>query len=154
MKDRELPLRRHLEDLRRRLTIAALAVVVTTVVSFIFYKQIIRFLLIPAEDLGPAIGGEGGLVFIQVTEMVAVTMKVSLISGLVLAFPVVLYQIVMFMAPGLTSKRETLPVHLYAWGAAGLYGGGGICILRAHPPCNKLPLELGKCHSHPDDPNR
>ena len=106
MKDRELPLRRHLEDLRRRLTIAALAVVVTTVVSFVFYKQIIRFLLIPAEDLGPAIGGDGGLVFIQVTEMVAVTMKVSLISGLVLAFPVVLYQIVMFMAPGLTSREK------------------------------------------------
>ncbi len=106
MRDRELPLRRHLEELRRRLTIAALTTVATTVVAFIFYKQIVRLLLIPADNLGPTSGVEGGLVFIEVTEMIAVTMKVSLVSGLVLAFPMILYQIIMFAAPGMTSGER------------------------------------------------
>ena len=105
MKSRELSLRQHLEELRRRLAIAALATVVTTVVSFVFYKQIIRLLLIPAKDLSPG-GGEVGLVFIEVTEMLAVTLKVSLVSGLVLAFPLILYQIIMFVAPGLNSREK------------------------------------------------
>ena len=106
MRPRELSLSQHLEELRKRLIIAALATVATTAVSFVFYKQIIRLLIRPAEDLGPAVGGEAGLVFVEVTEMIAVTVKVSLVSGLVLAFPIVLYQIIMFVAPGLTSRER------------------------------------------------
>ena len=79
--------------------------VITTAVAFVFYKQIIRLLLRPA-DLEAAADGGPGLVFIEVTEMVAVTMKVSLVSGLVLAFPIVLYQVIMFVAPGLTSREK------------------------------------------------
>ncbi len=104
MRDRELPLRRHLEELRRRLAISVLATVVTTVVAFVFYKQIIGFLLHPVEDLTAS--GEASLIFVEVTEMLAVTMKVSLVSGLVLAFPIILYQIVMFVAPGLTPREK------------------------------------------------
>lgn len=105
MKQRELPLRRHLEELRKRLIISGLATMITTVAAFIFYKQIINLLLIPAGDLGEE-GAKAELVFIEVTEMVAVTMKVSLVSGLVLAFPVILYEIVMFVAPGLAPREK------------------------------------------------
>ena len=111
MRDRELPVRRHLEELRRRLTIAALATLVTTVVAFVFYKRIIELLLRPA-DLEAATGGQAGLVFIEVTEMLAVTIKVSLVSGIVLAFPIILCQIIMFVAPGLTSRERR---HLFAF---------------------------------------
>lgn len=107
MKDRELPLRRHLEELRKRLIISVLALMVTTVVSFIFYEQIIDLLLRPADALTTATEGGPRLVFIEVTEMLAVTLKVSLVSGLVLAFPIILFQIVLFVAPGLTSKERT-----------------------------------------------
>ena len=100
----ESPLAKHLEELRRRLLVSAAAVVAAMAVAFVFHKQIIRLLLRPSE-LEAANGGSG-LVFVEVTEMVAVTMKVSLVSGLVLAFPIVLYQIVMFVAPGLTSREK------------------------------------------------
>ena len=106
MKDRELPLTQHLKELRRRLTIAALTTVAATALAFVFYKQIIQLLIRPANDLTAATGGEGGLVFVEVTEMVAVTVKVSLMSGLALAFPVILYQVVMFAAPGLTTRER------------------------------------------------
>ena len=101
----EPSLRKHLEELRRRLLISVVATVVATAVAFVFYKQIIRLLLRPA-DLQAATDGGAGLVFIEVTEMVAVTMKVSLVSGLVLAFPIVLYQVIMFVGPGLTSREK------------------------------------------------
>ncbi len=108
MSDRELPLRRHLEELRKRLLIATSATVVSTIIAFIFYKQIIKLLLYPADGLGLANGGEANLVFIEVTEMLAVTFKVSLVAGLVMAFPIVLFQIIMFVAPGLTAKERRL----------------------------------------------
>ena len=60
MKDRDLPLGKHLEELRKRLAISVIVLVATTVVSFVFYKQIIRLLLRPADDFGPAIGGSRG----------------------------------------------------------------------------------------------
>ena len=106
MRQRELPLTHHLSELRKRMAIAALAAVAGTIVSFVFYEEIIRVLLLPADDLEAATGGEGGLVFIEVTEMLAVTLKVSVVAGLALAFPVILSQIIMFVAPALTGKEK------------------------------------------------
>ena len=106
MKDGERSIGQHLQELRRRLTLAALATVATTVLSFVFYKEIIELLLRPADKLGAATDGGGGLVFVEVTEMLAVTMKVSLVAGIVLAFPFILYQIIMFVSPGLMPKER------------------------------------------------
>ena len=102
---RELSIRHHLEELRRRLTIAALATLATTVVAFVFHRQILSLLIRPS-DLEAATGGEAGLVFVEVTEMLAVTLKVSLVSGLVMAFPIILFQVILFVAPGLTPREK------------------------------------------------
>ena len=102
---RELSIRHHLEELRRRLTIAALATLATTVVAFVFHRQILNLLIRPS-DLEAATGGEAGLVFVEVTEMLAVTLKVSLVSGLVMAFPIILFQVILFVAPGLTTREK------------------------------------------------
>ena len=53
MKDGERSIGQHLQELRRRLTLAALATVATTVLSFVFYKEIIELLLRPADNLAP-----------------------------------------------------------------------------------------------------
>ncbi len=101
--DRSMSLQGHLADLRQRLTISVLAVVVTTIISFVFYRRIIDFLLRPADAITEV---PGRLVFIEVTEMFGVAMKVSLVTGLVLAFPIILYQMVLFVAPGLTPREK------------------------------------------------
>ena len=106
MNDRQISLRQHIEELRRRVLIAAIATLATTAVAFVFHKQIIDALLIPAQDLSASEGTEARLVFIEVTEVLAVTVKVSLITGLVAAFPIILYQIIMFVAPGLTQRER------------------------------------------------
>ena len=143
MKDRERPLTQHLLELRRRLLIVVLTTLTSTVVCLIFYKQIIRLLLRPADDLGAATGGGAGLVFVEVTEMVAVTFKVSVMAGLVLAFPVILYQVIMFVAPGLTSRERRylltfMPAVVGAF-AAGVAFGYFVLI----PPAINFLLEWG-----------
>lgn len=48
------------------------------------------------------------LIFTQITEMIGITMKVSLMGGFILAFPIVLFHMSMFISPGLTSKEKRL----------------------------------------------
>ncbi|MQF69249.1 twin-arginine translocase subunit TatC [SAR202 cluster bacterium AD-804-J14_MRT_500m] len=124
MTDPTMPLRSHLDELRRRLTIAALSVLVTTVISFVFYKQIIEFLLGPA---GAITDTPGRLVFIEVTEMFGVMMKVSLVSGLVIALPIIMYQIIKFASPGMTSRERRylfafMPAMLMAFVGGAAFG--------------------------------
>ena len=100
MRDGEIPITTHFRELRRRLMISAVATLATTIVAFVFYDEIIKLLLRPADD--------PDLIFIEVTEMIAVTFKVSLVTGLMLAFPVILFQVIMFVAPALTSREKRL----------------------------------------------
>jgi sec-independent protein translocase protein TatC len=103
MRDQPQSLRTHLQELRKRLTVALIAVAITTVLSFLFWERIVDFLLIPADELTEV---EGRLVFIEVTEMFGVMMKVSMMAGLVVASPVVFMQTIMFVAPALTAKEK------------------------------------------------
>lgn len=99
----EFTIREHLEELRRRLTVAAVGTVVTTAVSFAFHRQVLLLLTHPAER---ALGHKAPLVFTSVTELLGISMKVALMGGLVLALPLWVYQTVMFMAPGLTPREK------------------------------------------------
>ena len=95
-----MPLLLHLEELRQRLFKAFAAVIVTTLLSFVFAEHIINFLAQP-------IGGSQSLVSIEVTENIAIFMRVSLLSGLIFGMPVIVYQILSFILPGLqhTERR-------------------------------------------------
>ena len=75
-----------------------------SVISFVFFEQIIEVLVSPAKDLGLGTGGE--LIYTEVTELLTTAIKVSFVSGLILASPVILFQVVMFIAPGLTSREK------------------------------------------------
>ena len=94
-----LPLLQHLEELRQRLFKAFAAVTVTTVLSFIFAGQLVDFLTTP-------IGGRGALVSIEITENIAIFMRVSLLGGWTLGMPFVVYQVMRFILPGLTARER------------------------------------------------
>ena len=117
---RELSITDHLRELRRRVLICVVAILAGSVVSFAFYRQIIEFLSRPAYDLDTGSGLE--LVFIEVTELLTTAVKVSFVAGFVLALPVILHQVVMFVAPGLTGKERRylylfMPAALMAFAA-------------------------------------
>ena len=94
-----MPLLRHLEELRQRIFKAFFALVLTTGLSFVFASQIIDYLTRP-------LGGSQALVSIEVTENIAIFMRVALLSGITLAMPVILYQVLSFVLPGLKSKEK------------------------------------------------
>jgi len=90
-----LPLLQHLEELRRRLFRALVALVITTALSFTLVEPLMDYLT------GP-IGGRAALVSIEVTENIAIFMRVSLLGGIALGLPVVVYEAIAFILPGLT----------------------------------------------------
>ena len=88
-----------MNELRKRLLICVVSLVVTTVASFAFSQQIAEFLARP-------IGGLSAMESIDVTENVTAFMKISLLSGVVLALPVILYQVFAFILPGLHADEK------------------------------------------------
>jgi sec-independent protein translocase protein TatC len=94
-----LPLLAHLEELRRRTFAAVGVVALTTLLSFVFADQLVDFLTLP-------IGGRAALVSIEITENMAIFMRVSLLSGVVLGMPGVVYQVLRFVLPGLTGRER------------------------------------------------
>lgn len=105
-KDASKPLLEHVEELRQRLLRALLALVIGTVISAIFAERLLEWLAAP-------IGGLGNLKAIEVTENVGVFMQVSLLGGVTLAMPVILYQMWRFIAPALY-RHERRYVYLLA----------------------------------------
>jgi sec-independent protein translocase protein TatC len=102
--EKQLTVRDHLEEFRRRLMISAIAVLIGTAVAFMFHRQALKVLMEPARNILEPLGTS--LVYTQLTEMLGISMKVSLVGGLVLSLPVVIYELLMFVAPGLTAKER------------------------------------------------
>jgi sec-independent protein translocase protein TatC len=84
----------HVEELRKRLFIALLALGAATAGSFAFAEKVIILLAEPA-------GSIEALQSIEVTENVAVFMRVALLCGVAIAMPVILYELLAFIIPGL-----------------------------------------------------
>ena len=94
----------HLEELRRRLMYALLAVAVASVAGWFLYAPVLRVLVGPYRR---ATGStETRLVFQSVTEPFLLRLKVGAFIGLALALPVVLYQLWRFVTPGLYPKER------------------------------------------------
>ena len=106
--DRKLTILEHLTEIRRRLIRGVIAVLITTVISFIFYEWIFNILIAPA----PA---EIQLQAIEMTEMLSMTMRIALISGIILAMPYLTYEIVMFASPALTPREKRYVYMVLPW---------------------------------------
>jgi sec-independent protein translocase protein TatC len=106
----------HLGELRKRLIRSLIVLLVTSIISFIFYEQIFNILIYPAP--------EGiNLQAIRVTEMLGTTMRVSLICGIILAIPYLTYELIMFVAPALTRREKTYVYLILPWIALMFAGG-------------------------------
>ncbi len=105
----QMTLVEHLDELRKRIFICAIAVVILSVVAFIFYNPILKFLLLPlpvtANEFSLA-AGHPKLVVTGVGEGFSVVLKLSVAVGLALAAPVWLYQVWAFFSPALTKKEK------------------------------------------------
>lgn len=92
-------LREHFVELRSRLLKSLFALGVAVFLSFFITDNIIGFLVQP-------IGGLEKLQSIEVTENLTVFMKVSLLTGFIIALPLIIYQIMAFILPGLKPAEK------------------------------------------------
>jgi sec-independent protein translocase protein TatC len=90
----------HINELRKRLLICVIALALTTIASFAFSQKIAAFLAEP-------IGGLQAMSSIDITENMSAFMKISLLSGVILSLPVIFYQILAFIMPGLKTNERT-----------------------------------------------
>jgi sec-independent protein translocase protein TatC len=93
-----MPLMEHLRELRTRLIRAVIVLLATTVISFLFAKQVFIILLQPLGDVT--------IQALKPTESLSNYMKVALLCGIILAMPVIVYQLARFIAPGLTKSER------------------------------------------------
>jgi sec-independent protein translocase protein TatC len=89
----------HINELRKRLLKALLGLIAATAVSFSLAPMLIEFLARP-------IGGTEKLISIEVTENISTFMRVSLLSGFIIALPIIFYQIWAFISPGLLPNEK------------------------------------------------
>jgi sec-independent protein translocase protein TatC len=89
----------HLDELRRRLMVAVIALAVGTALAFLLAPQILEFLTVP-------IGGLDELQAIELTEPIGVYMRVSLLAGAILAMPIIVYEVMAFIVPGLLPHEK------------------------------------------------
>lgn len=114
-RDKELSLVQHIGELRDRLMKAAIALVITTAISFLFTTDIIKILLIPT--------GEERLVTLSPTENFTTYFRVALFSGIALAMPVILYEIYAYIDPALYPKERRF-IRILGLPIIALFAGG------------------------------
>ncbi|KAE8707256.1 Sec-independent protein translocase protein TATC [Hibiscus syriacus] len=98
--DKEMNIFDHLEELRQRIFVSVLAVGAAILGCFAFSKELIVFLEAPVKTQGVR--------FLQLApgEFFFTTLKVSGYCGLLLGSPVILYEIIAFVLPGLTRAER------------------------------------------------
>jgi sec-independent protein translocase protein TatC len=121
----------HLAELRTRVVVSLVAVVVTTTVAYVFHGHILTFVKHPYCQLPAhyrAIQGHCTLVAFGVLDPFTLTLKLSLYAGVIAASPVWLFQLWRFITPGLYAHERryattfvTASVLLFAMGASFAY---------------------------------
>jgi sec-independent protein translocase protein TatC len=112
----------HLDELRTRLIVSVAAVGVACLVSFAFIQQLYDFVMRPLAEMLPK-GSSVGLVYTEPTEAFVLYLKIALLAGVILASPIVLWQVWLFVAPGLYSKEKRLAIPFVVLATIGFVGG-------------------------------
>ena len=110
----------HLDELRKRLTISALALLVGFLICFAFIQPIFDFIMRPLQEILP---DDGQLVYTEPTEAFFLYIKIAALAGLMVAIPVVLSQLWFFVAPGLYSHEKRFAIPFVAFATLFFLGG-------------------------------
>ena len=136
------PILSHLKELRQRLIRSVIAVLVATIITFFFAPQIFEILKQPAGDIN--------LIFIEMTEMIGIYMKVSLAGGIMLTMPYLIYHVIMFVSPALTRKEKRYVYFILPWIALMFAGGVAFAYFILIPPATKFLLSFGADIASPE----
>ena len=97
----------HLDELRTRLVVSVTAIAAGFFVCLFFISDIFAFIMVPLQRVLPH-GGK--FIYTEPTEAFMLQIKGAALAGLVLATPVVLYQLWLFISPGLYSHEKKFAI--------------------------------------------
>lgn len=118
-----MPLRAHLEELRRRLLRSALAILAGSVLGWFIYTPLYEALQQPLLDVAEKNHIAANLNFTELMGAFNLQLKLSVYLGILVASPVWLYQLWAFVVPGLT-RRERRYAVLFAMAAFPMFAAG------------------------------
>ncbi len=106
-------LKPHLIELRKRLAISVITVIVMFFVMFAFWQPLLDWMISPLNAVLP----EGShVIFTKVQEPFFTAIKVAFFAGFIVSLPIIFWQLWLFVAPGLyeNEKRMVLPFAFFA----------------------------------------
>jgi sec-independent protein translocase protein TatC len=129
MDDAQMSLTGHLEELRSRLLRSLIAVGVGFVAAYGFSEQIVLFLQRPLKEVAP----EVALNYFSLMEPFITHLKAAFFAGLVVALPVIFYQLYQFIAPGLLAKERRYVVPFVVFGSIFFIAGAAMAFFGVLP---------------------
>jgi sec-independent protein translocase protein TatC len=118
----------HLEELRWRILKSLISVTVFTIIAFIFRELLLDFLMVPFPKMATSITN-GKLVVLGIADGFTVFLLISLVAGLILSLPIILYQIWAFIAPGLHKDERKYAIPFIALGIVLFVMGASLAYL-------------------------
>jgi sec-independent protein translocase protein TatC len=134
----------HLEELRKRIIYSLIAVTVGFFACWNYHEFIFRFVQRPVMDALQRNGMAEKLVYLNPTEPFNLYLKVAFLAGLFVTSPFVLYQVWLFISPGLyrKEKRYVLP---FMFSTVFLFLGGGLFAYKmVYPAALNFLIDYGK----------
>ncbi len=126
MDEREYTLIEHLSDLRKRLVRAGIGVVAVSLLTFAVSEELINILRLPLEvALQDVSSGNAQFVVIAPAEYFIAQLKAALVAGIFLSSPWSLYQLWLFVSPGLYEHEQRWAV-AFVWAGAFFFCAGAV----------------------------
>ena len=100
-------LKPHIADLRKRLTISTITVVIMFFACFSFYEPILEWMMAPVKHALPV---GTSMIAVEIQETFFTAMKVAFFAGFIISLPVIFWQLWLFLAPGLYDHEKKLVV--------------------------------------------
>jgi sec-independent protein translocase protein TatC len=126
-----MPLMAHLRELRSRIFKAVIAILLGSVVGWIFYDQIFSFIIAPVKDVAANLQSQGydiRLVLDGVAQPFTLQLKVAMLAGIVLASPIWIYQMWAFITPGLHRNERRYAVAFLVTAVPLFLAGVGVAL--------------------------
>ncbi len=106
-------LKPHIADLRKRLVISSITLIVMFFVCFAFYEPILNWMMVPVEAALPQ---NSHMVAVEIQETFFTALKVAFFAGFIASLPVIFWQLWLFLAPGLYEHEKKLVIPFVFFG--------------------------------------
>ena len=111
----------HLEELRKRLMISIAALFVGVLAAYTFVDTIFDFMMRPLRATLPA---QGAFIYNEPAEFFFVQIKMAIVAGVFLASPLLLWQLWLFVAPGLYAREKRYAIPFVVFSTLFFVAGG------------------------------